>query len=147
MISRRKFGLFGVSGLGFVLVSRWPFLVRQKQPDRILVAHLSLSIAGQPPEPQQMAMREREDGSLYYGVGRCRLEYPKKQIVDIYCYDLNKRLTLDLRTHEYTVGSIDRGVETLDTNSASEKSKPNYLKLLPYDPSLFEVPANFKLKQ
>lgn len=148
MITRRQFSFFG---LVFMLVSRWPFLIRaQKQPAPVpaqqpaIKTVESLYNSGQ----KLMMMTENEEGRQYYAGEHRRFEYPKKQIIVIYRFDRFETFTLNMKTHEYT-SSFDIGMMTatikFESHSYSELPAASS-QLLPYDPALFKIPADFHLK-
>jgi hypothetical protein len=115
--------IFGFLGLGFMRTSwRW------KQTSR-----------------RRMMTFEDERLRLYFAEDRRRLEFAGKRTVIIERRDLKKMFVLNLDSETYSIKPyqpiIDKAMLSINIR---ETPKPDYPNTMPFDPALFEIPANFK---
>ena len=89
---------------------------------------------------------EDEKLRLYFSEDRRRLEFVSKRTVIIERQDLKKMFVLNLDSETYSIKPyqpiIDKAM--LSINITRETPRPDYANTMPFDPALFEVPANFK---
>lgn len=89
---------------------------------------------------------EEKDLHIYWAEDRCRFELLDRRKVIIERQDLKKIWVLTLEAKTYTVKAYEPMFRKakLSIEVTREKPKPRYPQIFPFDPTLFEVPPDFK---